>query len=365
MRRLFRVLSSPSRGLLVLGICWATLLTSMAGAQVVSGRVSNEAGAGVPHVRIIAFPVSDSSESATRVAISNADGNFRLRLTSPTQYVVRVRRIGFSPEPDQVIDAAQSGELKLALTLHALAIELPTVAVTAPGSAPRCLAMDDSLQDPQVRQWVDHALDAMRMRRLVERDFAFQVNVSTTRSPGHNEAVSIVYAHDPDRRTHGWMEDDPANLAGVARALTRNGVDILPTEVSLITPIFRSEYCFFNTLTRVEEAGWSVRFRNRENQSGDLATSGVITFAPDGLAIERVDFEFKVGKTVLAIAELGFSTLMIEGERYPIITSRSMSRAGTRGSPRARRMEESLAYSPFTRARGSSPLRPLRLPPGS
>jgi hypothetical protein len=349
---------------LLAGISFAVVLASAAQAQVVSGRVTNEAGGGVPHVRIIAFPVTDSSETATRVAISNADGNFRLRLAEPVRYVVRVRRIGFTPEPDQILNAAESGDLRLAITLRAVAIELPSVSVTANTGPARCVAMDDSLQSPQVREWVDHALDAMRMRRLVERDFAYQVTVSR-RGPGDAPGASMVYARDPDRRTHAWMEDDPANLAAVARAVARNGVDVLPTEVSLITPIFRGEYCFVNALTRVDEVGWTIRFRNKENQSGDLATSGVMTFASDGLALQRVDFEFKVGKMIVATAQMGFGTLAIEGESYPIITSRSMSRAATRRSPRATHIDEIVAYTSFTRARGSSPLRPLRPPPGS
>jgi hypothetical protein len=331
---------------------------TVARAQVVSGRVANEAGVGVPHVRVVAFPVSDSSEAATRVVVTNDAGNFRLRLGGPAKYVVRVRRIGFTPEADQIIDATQANELQLTMTLRAFAIELPSVKVTAQTSAPRCLAMDDTLQDPQVREWVDHALDVMRTRRLVERDFAFQVNVQSSR------IGAMTFTHDPYLRADGWMEDDPANLAGVARALTRSGTDVFPTEISLITPIFRAEYCFSNALSRVED-GWTVQFRNKENQSGDLSTSGWITFAPNGLDISRVDFEFRVGKDLQANAHLGFAPVTIEGETYPAIVSRSISRAATRKSPRAIRIEETVAYTAFKRARGSSPLRPLRLPPGS
>ena len=356
--------SSVARLLAIAGVC-ALAAASRAGAQVVSGRVTNEAGAGIPHVRIIAFPVTDSSEAATRVAISNDDGNFRLRLGSATKYIVRVRRIGFTPEPDQVVDATQVADLKLAITLRAFAIELSAVKVVANGQPPKCVAMDDSSQSAQVREWVDHALDALRMRRLVERDFAFQVSVSTTRSPDGQGPVTISYAHDPYRRAHGWTEDDPANLAAIARAVTRNGANILPTEISIITPIFRGEYCFFNALIPGDDESRTVRFRNRENQSNDLATTGTIVFAADGPSIQRVDFEFRLGKQSVATAQIAFDTVTIENETYPIITSRSISRAATQRSPRATQIEETVAYSPFTRVRGSSPLRPLRLPPGS
>lgn len=339
-------------------------LGAAAHGQVISGRIVSEAGPGVSHVRISAFPLADSSEAATRVAITNENGNFRLRLPAASKYVVRVRRIGFVGEADQIVDLTSVESLTLDVTLRAVAIDLAPVRVTASGGEPKCVSLDDSTQNVQVREWVDHALDAIRARRVIERDFRYQIKVSLTHSPNQNNDVSLLYSRDPDRPARGWDEDDPANLASIARALTRFDVDVLPTEVSVITPIFRGEYCFFNAMVPTEN-GYSVRFRSKENQSQDLSTAGTISFGSDGPSLERFDFEFQVGKDVVASAHLGFSSVAIEGENYPVVVSRSTSRAATKRSPRARRVDEVVTYSPFTRARGSSPLRPLRLPPGS
>src|SRR5256885_6447543 len=87
-------------------------------AQTVTGRVTDTLGVPIPHTNILSHPVGDSTEASTRIAVTNAQGEFRLQVPAQAVYEIRVRRIGFVGEKDQLLDLSHARDAKLVIVLH-------------------------------------------------------------------------------------------------------------------------------------------------------------------------------------------------------------------------------------------------------
>lgn len=325
---------------------------SRSAAQTVSGRIADSAGTPIAHVRVVAHPMGDSTELATRIAFTNAQGDFVLGLAERRPYVIRVRRIGFAPEPDQIVDLTRLADAMLSVTLHGIALSLAPVQVSAAGPRPRCLDIDDPAQNPRVRQWLDHALFLLQTRRIAERDLLFKVQITQTRvpmQPGETTNAPYSYTHQPGARSNQWMEDDASNLAGILREVAAGrGGDFMPTETTLLSPTFRSSYCFENILAPGENGTWVMRLRELHPPPRQPLISGSLTFAADGLAIDAGEFRASSGNTALSTAFLGFTHVTIEGESFPIVNTRGVAHLPGKGDEHESRVAQAFVYSVFT-----------------
>jgi hypothetical protein len=320
-------------------------------AQTISGRVTDSAGIPVPRVRVMVHPASDSSEAATRIAFTNAQGEFTFRLPAALPYVVRVRRIGFAASPDQSVDLARRADATVSVALTAIPVELTTVRVAAVER--RCLAIDDPGQTRAVRDAFEQSMAQIFARRVVERDFSFRIQLQRARTPtDHSPSAPMVFRHLAGARPDDWIEEDPANLSGIARAAALHGeTHILPSEATLLYPTFRVNYCFENIFDAGADGTSILHFRERDKQSGQPSISGLLTFAADGLAIERAEFTFANGGRIAGTAHLAFARVSLDGESFPIVVERSVAQQTRKVRTQPSGVEERFAYSSFARVR--------------
>jgi hypothetical protein len=152
-------------------------------AQTVTGRVTDTLGVPIPHANILAHPVGDSTEAATRMAVTNTQGEFRLQVPGQAVYAIRVRRIGFVGEKDQMLDLTHARDAKLVIVLRAVPVEINAVRIAAKAPRSACLPIGDSAQNPMVRDWFDRAIYWIQARRVVERSLSYKVKVTRVLTP--------------------------------------------------------------------------------------------------------------------------------------------------------------------------------------
>jgi hypothetical protein len=340
------------------GFWWAaaaTLFVSIpAAAQTISGRAADSSGAPIAHVRVLAYPVGDSAETATRIAFTNARGDFTLLLAERRPYVVRVRRIGFVAEPDRIVDLTAEPVATLAITLRGIAVALAPVRITGRAPRSRCLTLDDTTQNPRVRDWLDQALFALHTRRVVEREFVYKVQITQTRTPFQpREDMSLPYSytHQPGAKSDQWMEDDGANLAMILRDVARSRAgDFMPTETTLLSPTFRTSYCFESVLASDADGTWLLHMRELHPPAGQPLISGTLTFAADGESIEVADFVATNGSSPVSTAHLGFTRVSIDGETFPILNARGSVHLPGKNDRGESGVAQAFVYSAFARA---------------
>jgi hypothetical protein len=328
-----------------------TVTAASVAAQTVTGRVTDTLGVPIPHATILAHPVADSTEAATRVVVTNEQGEFRLQVPARAVYMIRVRRIGFVGEKDQTLDLTSAREAKLVLVLHAVLVQINTVRVAAKAPRAACLPLDDSTQNPTVRDWFDRAVYWIQARRVVERSLSYKVKVTRVLTPAPATPIpENQYSHLPGTGTGQWLEDEFANLAGVARtAGTHRDDTVMPTEMTLLSPLFRLSYCFMNSLAPNADGTWTAQFRDLVARPNTPAITGSLIFASDGLALDSAAFTFTADGRAIGSAHLKFSRVTIEGESYPILTMRSVAHTAMRNYSRASSAAEMFAYWAYTR----------------
>jgi carboxypeptidase family protein len=320
-------------------------------AQTVTGRVTDSLGVPIPHASILAHPIGDSTEASTRIAVTNAQGEFRVAVAMQAVYAIRVRRIGFVGEKEQTLDLSHAREATLVIVLRAIPLEINAVHIAAKAPKLACLPINDSLQNPIVRDWFDRAVYWIQARRVVERSLSFKVRVvrDVTPSQGTHQ-LDNQYSHLPGTGTAQWMEDDIASLAGVARtAGAGRDNSVMPTEMTILSPMFRSSYCFVNRLAPNADGTWTMEFRDLVAHANTPAITGSFVFAADGLGIDNAEFKFATNGRPIGSAHLSFMRTRIEGEAYPILSLRSVEHVPSHNNSRAEAATELFTYWAYQR----------------
>lgn len=315
-------------------------------AQTVTGRVTDTLGIPIPHANILAHPLGDSTEAATRMAVTNVQGEFRIQVPGQAVYVIRVRRIGFVGEKDQTLDLTRARDAKLAIVLRAVPVEINAVRVAAKAPKTACLAMDDSLQNPIVREWFDRAIYWIRARRVLERSLSYKVQVTRVMTPAPRTSSPVnSYTHRPGTGMSLWLEDEIASVAVVARN------DVMPTEMTLVAPLFRANYCFANAVKPSADGTWLIEFRDLVAHQNTPTVTGMLFFAADGLALDSAGLRFANDGRPVSSAHLRFSRATIEGEPYPILIERGVTHLPSPDSRQATSRVERFTYSAYSRGR--------------
>src|SRR5215813_13897137 len=122
------------RNVLVCGLllgCLLFPLNAQNETAVLSGRVTDPSGTGVPHAEV---QITQQSTQAVRKTLSSAEGFYRLDLLPPGDYAVRISAEGFKAFEDSHIhlDVAQSSLLDAPLTIGATAESVQVEANVSP-----------------------------------------------------------------------------------------------------------------------------------------------------------------------------------------------------------------------------------------
>jgi hypothetical protein len=204
--------------------------------------------------------------------------------------------------------------------------------------------MDDSLQNPTVREWFDRAIYWIQARRILERSLSYRVEVTRLMTPAQSTALPVnAYMHQPGTGTSLWLEDEIAGIAVIARN------DILPTEMTLVEPLFRANYCFVNAVRPSAGGAWTIEFRDLLVRENTPTVVGTLYFAADGLGLDSAGFRFTKDGRSVSTAHLYFSRATIEGELYPILVERGATRLTASNRSRTMSRVERFAYSAYKR----------------
>lgn len=280
----------PSRG--GFGACfarlpaWKLLLTALmtgsgsASAQILSGVVSDSTGAPVAYARILVRPAGDASDVSLRVATSNDRGEYRVALGAAGSFRASVVRIGFRPsrEIDIVVAAA---DLKQNFILAALPAVLATIEVNP--KERQCVPLSSPEQSEDVRDLLRLARGMLHVRRVLEREFTYTVEESSTFRGRDGERTVTRSFTQAAGDTARLRREEEAAIKAIGLALP-SGATVVPrtSEVTILSSAFERRVCFENAVT--EDAGlWRIRFSQLRVPRGELGVSGSIHVTSDGM----------------------------------------------------------------------------------
>jgi hypothetical protein len=119
--------------------------------------------------------------------------------------------------------------------------------------------------------------------------------------------------------------------------------------MTLLSPLFRTSYCFVNSLTPNNDGTWTTQFRDLVAHANTPAIAGALIFSADGLALDSAAFNFTTDGRAVGSAHLTFARTTIEGESYPILTVRSVAHVATRNYSSASTAAELFTYWAYKR----------------
>ena len=113
---------------------WAAIVCAQSETAVLSGRILDPSGAGVPKAQL---RLTNQASRASRATISDPEGRYRFDLLPPGDYQLRVAAQGFKVLDDARIhlDVAQASQLDLPLAVGAVADSIEVDAEVSPLSA--------------------------------------------------------------------------------------------------------------------------------------------------------------------------------------------------------------------------------------
>lgn len=222
-----------------------------AGAQMVRGIV-REAGSGRPLAGVVVSLLGDegdvaaaSSSSLARAVLSDANGEYALRVAAAGRYAVSAKRIGVQRFTSPVFDLAVGETRELAITLEPLRYELPRVAIT---SASPCATRAD--QRERVAALWEEARAALTASQLSLRDRLFRANITQFERELAPRTLSIRDERRVERQSvteHAFISVPAESLAvhGYARSHMDGSYDVYaPDERVLLSELFVRDHCF-------------------------------------------------------------------------------------------------------------------------
>jgi carboxypeptidase family protein len=238
------------RTILPLAMVSLAFLPWPGGAQVVRGVVKERAsGAAIAGV-VVSLERADSANSALtpQVALSvltNEQGEYALRATSPGQYYVTAKRVGvrrFTSEPF----ALGSGEThRVDIDLDALLYSLPEVVVNVNAL---CAARRTSMQ--RLAALWDEARTALTATQISVRDSLYRTNVTRyvlMMDPTNLKVLSEsrVHIEGVTAKPFASISSDSLSKVGFWRELRGDSVEFFgPDAEVLLSDAFRQEHCF-------------------------------------------------------------------------------------------------------------------------
>jgi hypothetical protein len=267
------------------------VLTTPARAQVVRGqvteRVSDRPLAGV----LVSVAGGALTPDDTLYALTDARGEYAMRLAGPGTYALVFKRIGVARQVVQVTVTA--GETRRAdVTLDALASTLPITAVTATNL---CLERPAQLQRI-VALW-DEARTVMRASEVTLRDQRIHGWLSLYQRTLEPRALRILDDQRSvaegfyDRPMRSWSSEEIATF-GFWGAIEGDTLLFLgPDAEVLLADTFHRDYCFLYVEGRGDQRGMlGIEFRPRRG----LLTRGITgTMWLDMLSFELRFVEFR------------------------------------------------------------------------